>query len=327
MEPKRRRKNESGNDTAGDLNSRTGNVSTANSKTSAKQTTADSRPVTSQYFADTRSANAQPVVNDNEKDQDVNAYIKRSLETLIKGQNELKKELNDIKASVQFQSEEIDDIKKDTKRLNIIVKNQGDKQDSNAGKIKELQDHINKLERHSRRSNIRIIGYPEKKGEDAFQIVETILKEQFERDDIEIERAHRDGKFRKGTNRHILVKFLRYQDKVDIMTRKKNKLKYENYRIAEDLTITDLKEKKGYSQQVQYLYKKKIYFRFVAGYWRDKQGNKAKFYTDDSYGYEQYTGPIPALFRNCRHTEQRDPSSDGDQRDLGDDQSTGNKSE
>ena len=66
-------------------------------------------------------------------------------------------------------------------------------------------------------------------------------------EDVELERVHRDGKIRhrprnRGPNRprHILIKLLRYQDKVEIMKNRKECLKDDNYYIVDDLTRKNL---------------------------------------------------------------------------------------
>ena len=83
---------------------------------------------------------------------------------------------------------------------------------------------MNNLERYSRRNNVRLAGYPETRGENTHDIVDKIFKEKFQMHGVELERVHRAGKHRQHRTgnyeqdrpRHILIKLLRYQDKVEI---------------------------------------------------------------------------------------------------------------
>lgn len=101
-------------------------------------------------------------------------------------------------------------------------------------------------------------------------------------EDVEVERAHRDGRVYRGKGaprpRHILVKLLRYTDKVNLLKCWRQSLKDESYRVVEDLTKIDHEEKKKWSQEVSDLYEKGVKLRFSGGMWRDRRGNKAPFY-------------------------------------------------
>jgi hypothetical protein len=136
---------------------------------------------------------------------------------------------------------------------------------------------VNKVERFTRRNNIRIVGYPESDGEKVKAIVDDIFTSKFGMENVEIERAHRDGKVINGRPRHILIKLLRYSDKVNIFTTWRVSLKGESYRIADDLTKVDLEEKRKWTEEVTVLYKQGVKLRFSGGMWRNKHGKKAPF--------------------------------------------------
>lgn len=102
------------------------------------------------------------------------------------------------------------------------------------------------LENQSRRSNIIIDGVPEEKGENwemSEMKVQEILGKKLGLNvkDIEIERAHRVGKFDESRPRQIVVKLLRYKDKQMIQSQAK-KLKGTRIYINED--YSDLIKKK-----------------------------------------------------------------------------------
>ena len=80
----------------------------------------------------------------------------------------------------------------------------------------KIHAEVNNLERYSRRNIIRLVGYPEKRGENSREIVDTIFTVKFDMEDVELERVHRDGKIRHGPRncgpnrpRYILIKLLR----------------------------------------------------------------------------------------------------------------------
>jgi archaellum component FlaC len=219
-------------------------------------------------------------------------FVMASLEKIMAGQNSIKNDLEsfkrDIEKAVEFQGEEIEELKakqsnvsKKVEDLNTQLNNTWDSIFTHRKHVSDLWDGVNKVERHTRRNNIRIIGVPENDGENVTSIVDDIFVSKFDVDDIEIERAHRDGKRHTGKGsrpRHILVKLLRYTDKVDVMKRRRDCLKMESFHIVEDLTAADLEDKQKWSESVNELYKRGIKFRYVAGLWRDKHGKRAPFY-------------------------------------------------
>lgn len=124
------------------------------------------------------------------------------------------------------------------------------KQLEDLAKSVETLDRIDKkmdyLENQSRRSNIIIDGVPEEKGENwemSEMKVQEILGKKLGLNvkDIEIERAHRVGKFDESRPRQIVVKLLRHKDKQMIQSQAK-KLKGTRIYINED--YSDLIKKK-----------------------------------------------------------------------------------
>ena len=231
--------------------------------------------------------------NDERDEQSLNEYVKVCLEKLLKGQDDLRKEMDtfkkDIERAVNFQGEEIKQLKKDTELLKTVTRNTSSENRETRRYAEKIHAEVNNLERFSRRNNIRLVGYPESRGENLYEIVDNILAEKFGMEDVELERVHRDGKIRRGPRnrgpnrpRHILIKLLRYQDKVEIMKNRKECLKDDNYYIVDDLTGKDLEEKQRWSGRVKVLYQQGFYLHFVAGVWKDKKGNKAPFYDSES---------------------------------------------
>ena len=197
--------------------------------------------------------------------------IKSAVDSFIAKLGQMEESLG---ASIEFERKRIDDLKEKQGKFE-------ERMEKMEKELQELRLEVsrntvanNQSERLSRRNNIRFIGIEEAtpgERENCAEIVEEILRSKFAAP-TKVERAHRDGKKVDGRPRHILVKFLSYRDKVDIMRRARDTLKTERYFIVDDLTQTDLKEKKKWNKQVQDLYKDGTKLRFYAGKWRQTGG-------------------------------------------------------
>ena len=249
----------------------------------------DNNTVTISDQSAERSSMAKPNTQATQRARDqFEITVMASLEKILAGQEQLKKELDsfkkDITQSVEFQGEEISDLKDKTDKMATHLNNVSQNITTHDKHIEKLYEEQNKSERFSRRNNLRIVGYPESEGENVRETVQHILITKFGFEDIEIERAQRDGKVRhysgpnKGKPRHILIKFLRYGDKVKILKSWRQCLSGESYRVTDDLTRVDLEEKQKWREEVAELYKRGIKLRFIGGMWRDSAGKRASFY-------------------------------------------------
>ena len=127
---------------------------------------------------------------------------------------------------MEFQGKKIKDLKTETKEIRksaSLIENKvnytNDRTYANRQHKADLWREINRLERQTRRNNIRNI----------MEIVEGIISEIGLDDNVEVERAHRDGKVRRRDGvprqRQILIKLLCYTDKINIMKSSKCALK------------------------------------------------------------------------------------------------------
>ena len=182
----------------------------------------------------------------------------------------VEKKTTEIQKNVkEFARDTSDQIKSNTEKMKIMEEN-----------LEELKNKCNKLERFSRRNNIRIIGRKVGKGENCISTVDKILHEKFGLTHVKIERAHPDGPTKNspdGTPQHILVKLNSYQDKVSIMKVARTKLKAENFYFTDDLTGADLQEKRKWRENVKQAYEQGVKCRFYNGYWRDGKGKPVTF--------------------------------------------------
>ena len=182
----------------------------------------------------------------------------------------------DFDKAVDYLSKRVDDLEA---REKVHL----DKITSLEKKVEELekasQQHvtsINVQERFSRRSNLRIVGYPAQEGENCLDIAKRVL-EEVGVPDAKIERAHRDGRLHPTRPRHLLVKLSFYQDKITALKQQRARLHDKDYFITDDLTRADLQEKRKWSRQVAQLYSEGTRLRFSAGKWRDGTGKPYEF--------------------------------------------------
>lgn len=192
-------------------------------------------------------------------------YVQNALDGLIAGMKKLEDE---ISASIEFESKRITELEKKVGPLQT-------ENDALKKTVSMLQEQINihnslinKQERFSRRNNLRIVGVPATENEDCIAYTESLLKEKFKMADVNIERAHRDGRGVEGKSPHILVKFLSYKDKIQILKSSRDVLKHSSIFITDDLTKHDLNEKRKWTVQVKELYHQNIKLSFYAGKWR-----------------------------------------------------------
>lgn len=159
---------------------------------------------------------------------------------MAKQSTDMLKAINDIKGDLQLHSQRInmteerisqteDDVTSLQGKVKILMKT-----------VETLCDKITEQEDRSRRSNLRLVGLPEKsEGSDMCNFLEKWLRhtlgEVFTVCPI-IERAHRIGPFdpKSTSPRVVIMKFLNYRDRETTLraARKMTEVRYENQRIA-----------------------------------------------------------------------------------------------
>lgn len=145
-------------------------------------------------------------------------------------------------------------------------------------KVTALTWKIDDLENRSRRSNLRLLGLPEKsEGSDACTFLESWLSEALDmgplRKPLAIERAHRIGYMRKAaadgnsTPRVMIVKFLDYRDKEHVMraARAKKDVLFKNHRIMffPDLSAEVNKQRRQFDEVKKKLRAKGLMYGFI----------------------------------------------------------------
>lgn len=108
--------------------------------------------------------------------------------------------------------------------------------------VMNIQARCNDVENRLRRSNLLFLGVTDSASESWKQSEEAVIKFCANQLDIQLdpsylERSHRIGKFTEGKNRPIIVKFLRYKDKENILSSGR-KLKGTSFAVREDFSAS-----------------------------------------------------------------------------------------
>lgn len=134
-----------------------------------------------------------------EEDSDDDVSLSSGLHSLDTAIQNITVELSKIRKkfakAIEEHSKLISSLRKDNECLTEKVFNLEKRQE-------ELPKQLNKQERISRRSNFRIVGIKQERGENCLKTVTDILT-NMGLPDPQIERAHRDGRGAEGRHRHI----------------------------------------------------------------------------------------------------------------------------
>lgn len=135
-------------------------------------------------------------------------------------------------------------------------------------KEQELVVKLDSLENQSRRSNVVFYNIDEKEGESWSECEGAVIKLAKEKMGVpvesrDIERAHRLGKKSKGRHRPIIVKFLSFKTKEEILANS-NKLRGSNITVSEDFSARVRAVRKELIQHMEPLKKKghRVFLRF-----------------------------------------------------------------
>ena len=212
---------------------------------------------------------------ENEDQLSFEVFVKKKLESILKGQESNKAELYE---AISFNSARIDTLEINEKETKTCVTELKTTVASLQATTIDLLAKMNKSERFSRRNNVRIVGVEEGPNENCKSYFEKILSDFFKLSSRPtIERAHRDGKRVNGRPRHIIVRFLSYTSKIEVMKQRSIALEGQKIYIIDDLTPVDLLEKKKWKIQVKELYTNGTKLRFIAGKWRTSAGTPFDF--------------------------------------------------
>lgn len=170
------------------------------------------------------------------------------------------KAITELEDATSFNSDEINTIKTTSKTLesNIALLE---------SKSQLIQDDLKRLERYSRKFNLRFIGIPEcetPEVENCGKVIKDKIRSALGFD-ADIENAHRTGKPSQGKPRHIVAKFLRRPERFQVLQQKRNMLKDHNIIVCEDLIPEDLQMRRKLTPYAKEAYAEGKKVRFVNG--------------------------------------------------------------
>ena len=186
--------------------------------------------------------------------------LEKKIDILKEENSKIKKELVDLRESVQYHSDNVVEVYKKLEDIDSRVEEV---------KLDEITEYfftktkkkLADLEDRSRRNNLRFDGFQEKTNEtweESESIVTDFVKEKLGiQEDTLIERAHRKGKIQRndGTRnkkRTIVVKFLNFKDQSRILhTYREKKLWKEKIFINEDFSEETANIRKGLLQNAK----------------------------------------------------------------------------
>ena len=180
--------------------------------------------------------------------------LERKIDTLSCENAVLKKEMVDLKTSMQFHSDRIDEklAEVDNKVKEVYVVNEGSVKDLIDTQTK-MQLKVTDLEDRSRRNNLRFDGLAETRDEDWHSCevkIKDLIREQLGiKNEVVIEHAHRVGgkadKDDPSYRRTIVAKFLNFKDKEKVLNRYRScKLWEDRIYINEDFSEETLAKRK-----------------------------------------------------------------------------------
>ena len=186
--------------------------------------------------------------------------MEKKIDILKEENSKIKKELVDLRESVQYHSDNVVEVYKKLEDIDSRV--EGVKLDEiTEDFFTKTKKKLADLEDPSRRNNLRFDGFQEKTNEtweESESIVTDFVKEKLGiQEDTLIERAHRTGKIQRndGTRnkkRTIVVKFLNFKDQSRILhTYREKKLGKEKIFINEDFLEETANIRKGFLQNAK----------------------------------------------------------------------------
>nr|KAG5687403.1 hypothetical protein BaRGS_021616 [Batillaria attramentaria] len=193
---------------------------------------------------------------------DIQRIIDQQTRVIDEKLGSLRADITEVRTSVQTIATDIAEVKQRTLTLEATCEKLSEKHDDLVESVEDLEedlkdlqtryeDELDKLEAFSRRDNLRLFGLVESPNETfescAAKVIEclqgTVPNKTWSEDDVV--RAHRVGKKPNFSSvasnttpksRPMIVKFARWRDKMDVLTKGRTALKAKGVSVAGDLT-------------------------------------------------------------------------------------------
>ena len=175
------------------------------------------------------------------KNLEKEVLVDQNRRTVIKGELSL----TDLSKSVKFITDKFDEYEKEREEKNKTIKELNEKVFALTERSKVLEKSVDQQGHYSRRNCLLIHGVEENSNEDTDKLVLNIINNDLEIDLTEVatDRTHRIGapKKKRKTARPIIAKFVRYHDRKEVLSIKKN-FKGKGLSITESLTSFRMKK-------------------------------------------------------------------------------------
>lgn len=163
-----------------------------------------------------------------QQEKSFKSFVQMILDATNKRMDSFSSDLGRVTQSLEYSQAELEDLKIGYQTSLDCHKSASSDLVNIQSSLNNLSSKMDYLENQTRRNNLLIDGIPDAKTEtwhESESKVKKLISEHLKMDPtlIELERAHRTGKFEaEGRPRSVVVKLLRFKDKEEILKRAKN---------------------------------------------------------------------------------------------------------
>ena len=173
--------------------------------------------------------------------------------------------LSDIKTSLDFQDGRLDTAEENIDTLSASTKQHDTDIDKLKSDMRKLERECNSLERYTRGFNLRFLSIQETPKENCRDKLSALLHDHINITGDVIENAHRTGTVQDTGHRHIIARFHSRIDRNNVIRAARNADPRPPFVVVDDLTPTDITEKRRLSPLMKSLYDAGKRPRFQAG--------------------------------------------------------------
>ena len=190
--------------------------------------------------------------------------MKKKIETINKGQKEIKNTISELKNTVEGIKSRLDEAEDQISKLDDKVEKNTQNEQEKEKRLRKKEEGLREMQDNMKRNHIRIIGIPE--GEEEEQgiknLFEKVMMENFpnlvREKDTQIQESQRvpiKRNPRRPTTRHIIIKMANFQDKERILkaAREKKEVTYKGapIRLAAAFSMETLQARREWQKIFQ----------------------------------------------------------------------------
>ena len=151
--------------------------------------------------------------------------MKKEIETINKGQEEMKNTISELKNTVEGMKSRLDEAEDQIRDLEDTVENNTQKEQEKEKRLRKNEEGLREMQDNMKRTNIRTIGIPVGEEEQGIEnLFEKVMMENFPnlmREKLtqiqETQRVPNKRNLKRPTARHIIIKMTKFQDKERIL--------------------------------------------------------------------------------------------------------------